>query len=292
MSGTQTTTESVDSDVVGGVVVDDDDDDDVGYFVDVDRNHHTPIDLETDQQQTVIQHLADEMAEGDRLYEALTQDRQIDLVEVCAPWDSPLCQAVRELGGTAVALGIHNGFDLGTMQGFRKALEVIRKLRPRYVHVSPPCTLWSSFQNCAQRDDYQKFLFEKARQVDKKFVNRCCRILEVQCDELNGHGGGEHPLTAQSWGSTIFGKMARKLGGRFSVYGCCRGMFHLETKKLIKKPWGWFSSSSHVRSALESRCTHHAHEHVPIEGALTASTAVYPRVLCRRFAKAILKADQ
>ena len=39
----------------------------------------------------------------------------------------------------------------------------------------------------------------------------------------------------------------------------------------------------------ESKCCHDAESHTPIEGAVTASTAVYPRLLCRRFAKAILQ---
>ena len=43
--------------------------------------------------------------EGDRVFEGLVGGRKIDLLELCAPWDSPLCQAVRDLGGTALALG-------------------------------------------------------------------------------------------------------------------------------------------------------------------------------------------
>ena len=37
-----------------------------------------------------------------------------------------MCQAVRELGGTAIALGLHNGYDL-----------TIRVLKPKYLRVSP-----------------------------------------------------------------------------------------------------------------------------------------------------------
>ena len=47
-----------------------------------------------------------------------------------------------------------------------------------------------------------------------------------------------------------------------------------------------------VRDALESKCSHDHEMHIPVEGALTAQTAVYPRQLCTRFAKAILKPVQ
>ena len=36
--------------------------------------------------------------------------QQVDLVELCAPWDSPLFQAVEDLGGIVVRLGPHNGY--------------------------------------------------------------------------------------------------------------------------------------------------------------------------------------
>ena len=50
----------------------------------------------------------------------------VDLVEVCAPWDSPLCDSVERLGGKTLRLGLHNGFDLSTKEGLRKASKVLR----------------------------------------------------------------------------------------------------------------------------------------------------------------------
>lgn len=43
--------------------------------------------------------------------------RRVDLVEICAPWDSPLSQAVIDAGGKAERWGCHNGFDLSTKSG-------------------------------------------------------------------------------------------------------------------------------------------------------------------------------
>ena len=107
--------------------------------------------LHTKQHNKMLKHVENNVHEGDRTFEGLVGGHRIDLIEVCAPWDSPLCQAVRELGGTALALGIHNGYDLTTQEGYRKAISTIRELRPRYLHISPPCFLWSSFQNCTTK---------------------------------------------------------------------------------------------------------------------------------------------
>ena len=268
---------------------DDVDDDDNQSIFDRTEIHHVDKPENQKRKQNILKHIKEEIETTRRCFETVVHDSQIDLIELCAPWDSPLCSAVRELGGTAIALGPHNGCDLTTMAGYRKVLRIVRKLRPRYLHISPPCYLWSPMQNCSIKQGVRLEQFLRDRNLSKKLISRCCRALEIQLFELNGDGGGEHPLAAQSWKHTELGRMAKKCGGRFSVYGCCHGMLHPFTKKFLRKPWGWFSTSKHVREQLESKCCHDAESHTPIEGAVTASTAVYPRLLCRRFAKAILQ---
>ena len=61
-----------------------------------------------------------------RCFSSLANGRQLDLLEVCAPWDSPLASAVENHGGTVFRMGIHNGFDLGTRAGFLKAVYVLK----------------------------------------------------------------------------------------------------------------------------------------------------------------------
>ena len=73
--------------------------------------------------------------------------RRVDLVEICAPWDSPLSQAVIDAGGTVERWGCHNGYDLSTKSGCVKALKRLKQVRPRYVHISPPCDPWSIMQS-------------------------------------------------------------------------------------------------------------------------------------------------
>lgn len=57
---------------------------------------------------------------------------------------------------------------------------------------------------------------------------------------------------------------------------------------LLLKPWGWFSTHAGVRRALERRCSHGTKAHPPIQGSLTSATAIYPRLLCKRFVKVLI----
>ena len=159
-----------------------------------------------EQQDKLLQTLKHALDKGDLSFEGLVGGHRVDLLELCAPWDSPLCQAVRDLGGKALALGLHNGYDFLTVEGYKRALQTIRHLRPRYLHISPPCFLCSSFQNCTKRDETKQEEFLSKQISSKKLITRRRRLLEVQLEELDGqgghteefHGGGEHPLRAQS----------------------------------------------------------------------------------------------
>ena len=226
---------------------------------------------------------------------------QLDMLEICAPWDSPLSQAVADNGGRSLSIGLHNGFDLKTVAGFRKALKLLRRTKPRYLHVSPPCDPWSAFQNCNQRTEAQISNLGVRRKESRKLLRHCRRLVEVQLYELNGacgwtpedpefhHAGGEHPLHAQSWNTPDMKAMVRMCGERFSVHGCRHGMKSKKTGRLIKKPWGWFSTHEGVRSALSMTCNHAKGTHDLIQGSITSSTAIYPPLLCKRFAKALMK---
>ena len=75
-----------------------------------------------------------------------------DLFEVCAPWDSNLGKEVEKQGGKVLRLGPHNGFDLTTKEGFRKAAQAFRTYRPRHGHFSPACFPWTQFQKLESKD--------------------------------------------------------------------------------------------------------------------------------------------
>ena len=89
--------------------------------------------------------------------------KRIDLLELCAPWDSPLAAAVERQGGTVLRLGLHNGYDMSTRRGLLGALAVVRRVRPRYVHMSPPCFPFSVMQNANQRTPEQIEALERKK---------------------------------------------------------------------------------------------------------------------------------
>ena len=246
------------------------------------------------------QELQDTMLAGVGDILNLIGESSLDLLEVCAPWDAPLTQAVKDAGGRAMAVGIHNGYDLTTNQGFKDVAKLIREYKPRYLHVSPPCDPWTAFSNCNQRTEEQVSRLHERRRISRRLLRNCRRLLEIQVQELNGsvglipdmgphHGGGEHPLHAQSWRVPDMRKMVRLCGERFAVHGCMHGMCSRDTRELVKKPWGWFSTHAGIRKALERKCIHGTGAHRVIQGSITSSTAVYPPLLCRRFAKALMQ---
>ena len=101
-------------------------------------------------------------------------------------------------------------------------------------------------------------------------------------------GGGEHPLHAQSWKVPDMKKLVRLCGERFSVHGCMHGMCsrdtrtHQETMGLVFHTcWNQESSGTKVHSWNWAHCV--------IQGSITSATAIYPPLLCRRFAKALMQ---
>ena len=214
--------------------------------------------------------------------------RRVDLVELCAPWDSPLSQAVLDLGGRAERWGCHNGFDLSTKSGCIKAMKRLKVVRPRYLHVAPPCDPWTILQNANQRSPQQvQDLIEKQK-YGRRILKNCRKIVAMQRQELGGEAGGEHPLRAFSWKEPAMKHMLGLCGNRFRVDGCMFGMKSSKTGNLVQKSWGWFSSLDQLESVLGRSCTHEHGSHDVIEGSITSGTAVYPYALCRDFAKVLM----
>lgn len=217
--------------------------------------------------------------------------RRVDLVEICAPWDSPLSQAVIDAGGTVERWGCHNGYDLSTKSGCVKALKRLKQVRPRYVHISPPCDPWSIMQNANQRtQDQVQNLIEKQK-YGRRILKNCRKIVAMQRQEIRGDAGGEQPLRAMSWKEPSVRHMLQLCGSRFRCDGCMFGMKNPKTGHLLQKSWGWFSSSEHIRQVLQRTCQHKPSDHDLIEGDITSGTAVYPEQLCRAFARTLMSSS-
>ena len=85
-------------------------------------------------------------------------------------------------------MGIHNGYDLSTKAGLAKAMTTLRRLRPRYVHVSPPCNPWSPLRNGASTPEQKQHLAQQ-RNEGRKILRNCLRLIQTQRQELGGQSG-------------------------------------------------------------------------------------------------------
>lgn len=141
-------------------------------------------------------------------------------------------------------------------------------------------------------------LSQRKKRVGRRILENCCKVLEVQLLDLQAQGGitddsessvgAEQPFRASSWKEPALRKLTRACGGSFRVDGCRHGLPHPVTQKPMPKSFGWLSTSPRVRSALQHSCQHKIGDHHPIEGSITSSTAVYPKLVCERFAKALM----
>ena len=221
------------------------------------------------------------------------QERNLDFVEICAPWDSPLSEEYEKQGGRVDRLGLHNGYDLSTRYGYRKAAAFLREHKPRNVHMAPACFPWSQFQNINQRTEKQVKDLQEKRRVGRKVLKHLESLAEIQIQELQGELSGEQPWTASSWQERSWHRhrISKMAGGSFRVDGCRFGMKHPKTGKLLKKSWGFFATKQEVKRSLHLTCHHPREAHSPIEGNVTPLTATYPRQLCKVFVKAMQSND-
>ena len=141
----------------------------------------------------------DRMAKAERdwheyflqVWMALGCHQDLDLLEVCAPWDSPLAASVASLGGKVMRLGIHNGFDLSTTKGYHMAAEVIKTKKPRYVHCSPPCYAHSVVQNGNQRNTEQvNNLVQKQKHASQNSEKMALGAFGGMGGQMVSFGGG------------------------------------------------------------------------------------------------------
>ena len=79
-------------------------------------------------------------------YRSVTQRYRLDLIEGCAPIDSPLTDTVLRPGGKAARFGLHNA-DLSNDTKFSWARKCAAMKKPRHMWSSPPCAIFSKMQN-------------------------------------------------------------------------------------------------------------------------------------------------
>ena len=98
-------------------------------------------------------------------------------------------------------IGLHNGYDLITRAGFLKTVDVLilRKTRPKNVHLSPPCFPWTQFQNLNQPTPAECAELGQKREHSRKMLKNLQKLAEIQIKEMEGELSGKHSWTAVSW---------------------------------------------------------------------------------------------
>eukprot|EP00435_Cladocopium_sp_Y103_P060805 s110_g22.t1 len=134
-------------------------------------------------------------AEEDVVEVLATFDSQrVDLVEVCCGPNSLLAETVISLAGTAERLGLFNGYDLSTPQGYEKAKKRIAQLKPRWLWFSLPCGPTSNIQNLNERtpEGLAKSLKRKRRSrgVSKVVLALAKEHVCDSCHEVRLYDGG------------------------------------------------------------------------------------------------------
>lgn len=130
--------------------------------------------LSEHEKHQISAHLQEELNLGVRELRDVILGSKLDFLEVCAPEDSPLTEAIRAAGGKALSLGLHNGYGLTTRHGYLKVLHVIRTLKPRYVHVSPLVGHGHPFRIAIRKLMNRRCDFRK----NETRVGNCCTIAE------------------------------------------------------------------------------------------------------------------
>lgn len=149
---------------------------------------HSSPDLSKDGEAGLFDPLHNEMIHAGDPLRKLTGVGTLNLLEMCAPWDAPLTQTVREYGGKAMSIGVHKGYDLPTLKGFRAAAHLIPTCRSKYLHVSTPCDPWAAIQTCNQGNPEQVHRLQERSQVNKKLPRNLRSLVEIQVLELNRQG--------------------------------------------------------------------------------------------------------
>ncbi|CAK0899034.1 unnamed protein product, partial [Prorocentrum cordatum] len=194
----------------------------------------------------------------DEIYQTIAEDLtelgrpyRIDLMEVCCPEDSSLSKAVQNQGGKVFRCGLFNGIDMGTATGLRRALHLLRRLRPRRLVLSPPCTADCPIQNLNQKTAQQKATYlAKVRKARR--IQRNCKSLWEDSKKIHDcHTELEQPAASRSW-------------TRSPSIKAMRDQMH--------------EGDNHTHRPIE-------------DGQVVAQTAFYPPALCKAWAKHILKTN-
>ena len=215
-----------------------------------------------------------------------TFKRGITLLEVYADPNSRLREMVVKLGFKAERFTKEDG-DLSTVEGQRKLLQLIHRLKPDHVWMAPECGPWGSWSRFnANRSLTGYHKIQKSREESIKHLKLCNVVMKMQVSESR-HFHLENPVHSAIWDQKEIIDILTNT--RTILFDQCRfGLRHPETQEPLKKGTRLQSTSVSMELRLNNKFCQGDHSHVPIAGScryqgqrmnLSRFCAFYPTIL-------------
>lgn len=217
-------------------------------------------------------------------------DRSVDSSEV---FSAPrISVAASEKGLRAdQCYDIQSGWDFLKADHRKRCLEEIRAGKPKHVHVCPPRGPYSTMQNISKNGGgVGRDLVEA-----KVLVNFGVQVCSLQL-ELGSDFSFACPEHVASWGENNIRELEQRSGVfRIFLDQCCFGLRDPENGDYYRKPTSVLTSNECLVPLLGKTCKGD-HIHQKLKGKVkvgsqwvhrTRCAQVYPKSLCRAFAKGI-----
>ena len=209
-----------------------------------------------------------------------------EIWEVCCSSRSRLTTAVLAAGGQGRRLTLPD-WDLEENESGARAKALLRRVRPKHVWLSIPCTAVSRMQQLGKKSKAWKRRLRQKLRSTRKMQRNALRIMRQQARQ-GGMFYYEWPAHSRGWrmrSLRSFDRWAQRKGiPLFSIRidGCMYGLRSLSGATLLQKPWKIWTNDSRLE-ALASVCNrqHRAqYLHAPIQGSRqTEATSYYPERL-------------
>ena len=191
------------------------------------------------------------------------------------------------------SLDLVTGWDFNRAAHRQASLDLIRRLTPALVVLSPPCTVFSQLRALTNYKRNQKDV-RREEAEGRAHVEHAVRIALIQ---LSGGRGFvfEHPLLAKSWTTTSLEELKQHPEVKAVALDMCR--FGLQTPDSsrtrmmpAKKPTLILTNIQEIADALNRRCQGHHAQHQPLVGDRRANNAaVYPQPFVDEILKELRK---
>jgi hypothetical protein len=190
---------------------------------------------------------------------------------------------------------ILTGWNLAKVEDQMRCLRLIQATRPRYLMLSPPCTVFSVMQHRLHGRRRDQAGFERRKQEGIVLWKFALRRFTLQ-NEASRRVALEHPVGASSWRMDCTAPVREfALNGTFDQ--CLLGLRTAVHKNPVRKRTKMLTNSPALQRAFSRLCTRETCNHFPrahtvLEGkeggkGRCKAAEVYPDGFCRAFVEAM-----